>query len=158
MPFGLHRIAIIGLVVILIKNRTEKTEVIIGTILIVLCLEFAAKEFYHSVNPEVENITVNLSSYHRPPYRIGYEGSFIDVDGENDNLYINPLTLRKNIGNGDLINNRMYKISYDIDEQVIIKVTARDMLLPLFLLHYKISPFSQPQAKPLNCDTQLSRD
>lgn len=121
-------IAIIGLVIILVKkNRAGKTEMIIGIILIVLCLGFAAKEFYHSVNPEVENITVNLDSYYRPPYKIGYECTFTDVDGENYNLYIDPLTLRKNIGNEDLIQNGMYKISYDINEQIIIKIKSSNL-------------------------------
>lgn len=116
-------IAIIGLIIILVRKKNAgKAETIIGIILIVLCLGFAANEFYHSANPEVENITVHLDSYYRPPYKIGYTCTFTDVDGKNYDLYIDPLTLRKNIENGDLIENGTYKISYDINEQIIIKI------------------------------------
>lgn len=121
-------IAVIGLIIILVrKSSYKKSELIIGIILIILCLGFSIKEFYHAVNPEIENITVNLDSYYRPAYKIGYDCTFTDNNGENYNLYIDPLTLRKNLGNGDnLIQNRMYEISYDVNEQIIISIRISD--------------------------------
>ena len=99
-------IAIICLIIILVqKNKVSKIETIIGLIIIILCLCFSLKEFYHFANPDIENIIAKLDCYNRPPYRIGYECSFIDTNGENYNLYIDPLTFKKCIEGGELIQN-----------------------------------------------------
>lgn len=115
-------ISIIGTIIIVTqRNKTSKFEIVIGSVIIILCFCFAINEFYHSANPSIENITAELDYYNRPKYKIGHECSFTDSNGEKYTLYIDPLTFRKYVNN-DLIQNQIYEISYDINEKIIIDI------------------------------------
>lgn len=115
-------ITIIGAAIVIIRrDKISKYEKMLGVVIISLCFCFAAGEFYHSVNPNIESITAELDYYSRPRYKPGYECSFTDADGKNYLLYIDPLTFRKYVDD-DLFQDRTYEISYDTNEAVIISI------------------------------------
>lgn len=116
-------IAVIGLVFFIVKKyKSRKIEKVVEIAIIVLCFGFGIIELYHSANPEIENITANLDYYNRPPYKMGYECAFTDSNGEGYLLYIDPLTLKKYADNGELEEDKLYEVSYDINENTIVSI------------------------------------
>ena len=107
------------------KTEKSKLELILGVVICLAVLGFSGEEFYNAFNPDMKNITVEFVSYHREPYRLGFEYHFSDSKDDYF-LYIDPFTTRKYIGNNDLEVGKEYIVSYEANEGMIVSLKEVD--------------------------------
>lgn len=121
-------LGIIGFLLTFIGRKSElkRDFLIAGSLLILAALYFCNKYFSVLQNPDVQIFEGSyyegrLDSRAAPPLPFTWSYRFIDAEGTNGNYYIDIFT-KKEIFNEDFIKDDWYRIYYEADTQIIVKI------------------------------------
>ena len=124
-------IALLGIVCLVIafissKPESLKRNSVIGIVALVTAV-LSSLEYVSSIkNPDIQVFEGTYSEGYRdsrvaPPLPFTWKYRFVDTEGTNGNYYIDTFT-KKEIFNEDLIKGERYRIYYEADTQIIVKI------------------------------------
>lgn len=104
------------------KMNWKLYEFIFVIVVCVFLLVLGCKNINYAINPEIETISVNYNYQSSNGVIFGREYFFVDKNGENYCLTMDPITTRKIFSNKEFNQNTTYIIKYEKKSSTIVYI------------------------------------